>query len=214
MEISARRRTKGPHGRRVKPMQEPRELFTLAEDDRRLQAYRRKKWRRSAEFYGWLQQDALAALDMDQALELYRASGGRDTARFKTNAIEEVRDGLDFLLYDNIKLEGRFDECAAPAGAYRMAGAGKEFPSYLLCLSNPGLFAVWNGNAERLLKLAGLLPVTMKRGPMGIRYLDLLEALNRLRARSGRRDFREIDELAYQAAQRKSLPKTPRGEGP
>ncbi len=182
---------------------ELRELFTLAEEDRRVQAYRRKKWQRSNEFRGWLQEDALAELDMAQALELYRASGGRDTAQFKTNTIEDIRDGFDFLLYDNIKLEGRFDECAAPEGAYRMAGTGKEFPSYLLCLGNPELFGVWNANAERLLKRAGLRKDGMKRGPMGIRYLDMLEGLNQVRARSGRRDFREIDELAYQAAQRK-----------
>jgi len=179
------------------------DLFTLAEEDRGLQAYRRKKWQRSAEFRNWLEQDALASLDMTQALELYRASGGRDAAQFKTNTIEEMRDAFDFLLYDNIKLEGRFDECAAPDGAYRMAGAGKELPSYLLCLSNPGLFAVWNSNAERLLRRVGLLPNSLKRGPMGIRYLDMLEALNQVRARSGRRDFREIDELAYQAARKK-----------
>ncbi len=184
------------------------ELFTLAHEDRRLQAYRRKKWQRSAEFYGWLRQDALEALEMDQAMELYRASGGRDTAGFAANQIEEVRDGLDFLLYDNIKLEGRFDECAAPEGAYRLAGAGKEFPSYLLCLSNPRLFAVWNANAEGLLKQAGLLSAGIKRGPMGIRYLDLLEALNQVRARSGRHDFREIDELAYQATRTRSSTKT------
>ncbi len=185
-------------------MQKLEKLFTLATDDQRLQEYRRKKWHRSGEFYEWLQEGALATLDMKQALGLYRASGGRDTSRFKTNPIEEVRDGLDFLLYDIIKLEGRFDECAAPEGAYRLAGAGKEFPSYLLCLSNPGLFAVWNANAERLLQRAGLLPNNIKRGPIGIRYLDILEALNKVRARSGLRDFREIDELAYQAAQRKS----------
>ncbi len=183
------------------------DLFTLAEEDRGLQAYRRKKWQRSAEFRNWLEQDALAGLDMTQALELYRASGGRDTAQFKTNTIEEMRDAFDFLLYDNIKLEGRFDECAAPDGAYRMAGAGKELPSYLLCLSNPGLFAVWNSNAERLLRRVGLLPNSLKRGPMGIRYLDMLEALNQVRARSGRRDFREIDELAYQAARKKNSKK-------
>ena len=199
-------------------MQRLQGLFTLAEDDQKLEAYRRKKWLRSAEFQRWLQQDALLTLDMDQALELYRASGGRDTTRFKTNSIEDVRDGLDFLLYDNIKLEGRFDECAAPGGAYRMEGAGREFPSYLLCLTNPGLFAVWNANAEGLLKQASLLPASIKRGPMGIRYLDLLEALNQVRARSGRRDFREIDELAYQAARTKSLTKSltksPGGESP
>ena len=176
-------------------------------DDERNQAYRRKKWLRSAEFYRWLQEDSLPGLEMDQALDLYRASGGRDISGFKTNTIEDIRDGLDFLLYDNIKLEGRFDECAAPEGAYRMAGAGREFPSYLLCLSNPGLFAVWDANAEGLLKQAGLLPASIKRGPVGIRYLDLLEALNQVRARSGRRDFREIDELAYQAARTKSSAK-------
>ena len=95
---------------------------------------------RSAEFHQWLQQEELLTLTTDQAMELYRASGGRDAAQFKTNAIEDIRDGLDFLLYDNIKLEGRFDECAAPDGAYRLAGAGRELPSYLLCLSNPSLF--------------------------------------------------------------------------
>ena len=148
---------------------------------------------------------------MEQALELYRASGGRDVAGFKTNTIEDIRDGLDFLLYDNIKLEGRFDECAAPEGAYRMAGTGKEFPSYLLCLSNPGLFAVWNSNAEGLLKRSGLAPAGVRRGPIGIRYLDLLEGLNQVRARSGRHDFREIDELAYQSARTKSSTKTAGG---
>ena len=189
-------------------MQQVQEIFVLDVDDQRNQAYRRKKWLRSAEFYRWLQEDSLPGLEMDQALDLYRASGGRDIAGFKTNTIEDIRDGLDFLLYDNIKLEGRFDECAAPEGAYRMAGAGREFPSYLLCLSNPSLFAVWNANAEGLLKQAGLLPASIKRGPVGIRYLDLLEALNQVRARSGRRDFREIDELAYQAARTKSSAKT------
>ena len=187
------------------------ELFAPAEDDQRLLAYRRKKWLRSAEFQEWLQEGALPTLSMEQALELYRASGGRDVTGFKTNTIEDVRDSLDFLLYDNIKLEGRFDECAAPEGAYRMAGTGKEFPSYLLCLSNPGLFAVWNSNAEGLLKRSGLAPAGVRRGPIGIRYLDLLEGLNQVRARSGRHDFREIDELGYQSARTKSSTKTTGG---
>jgi len=84
-----------------------------------------------------------------------------------------------------------------------MEGTGREFPSFLLCLSNPGLFGVWNSNSERLLNQTGLLPPAIKRGPIGIRYLDILGALNQIRARSGRQDFREIDELAYQAARGK-----------
>ena len=106
-------------------MQDIQSLFTLAEDDQRLTNYRRKKWSRSEEFQQWLDQKAILELTMDQALSLYRASGSRDASGFKTNTIEAVRDGLDFLLYDNIKLEGRFDECAAPGGAYRLEGAGR-----------------------------------------------------------------------------------------
>ncbi|HAA95695.1 MAG TPA: hypothetical protein DHW65_10170 [Dehalococcoidia bacterium] len=185
-------------------MQQVRELFNLDRDAARLQTYRKKRWSRSAEFHGWLQQDALESLDQEQALALYRASGGRETAKFKTNPLEEVRDSIDFLLYDNIKLEGRFDECATPGWGYCLAGTGKEFPSYLLCLINPSLFGVWNSNAERLLKRTGLLSDGSRRGPMGIRYLDILDSLNQVRVRSGLGDFREIDELAYQAAQLKS----------
>ena len=176
------------------------ESLVMDQNDRLLLNYRRKKWLRSGEFCQWLKQEELLTLTKDQAIELYRASGGRDISQFKTNKIEDIRDGLDFLLYDNIKLEGRFDECAASEGAYRMAGTGKEFPSYLLCLSNPGIFGVWNANAETLLKQTGLLPSTIKRGPIGIRYLDVLGSLNQVRSRTGRQDFREIDELAYQAA--------------
>ena len=176
------------------------ESLVMDQNDRLLLNYRRKKWLRSGEFCQWLKQEELLTLTKDQAIELYRASGGRDISQFKTNTIEDIRDGLDFLLYDNIKLEGRFDECAASEGAYRMAGTGKEFPSYLLCLSNPGIFGVWNANAETLLKQTGLLPSTIKRGPIGIRYLDVLGSLNQVRSRTGRQDFREIDELAYQTA--------------
>ena len=67
------------------------ELFVLTQDDPRLLNYRRKKWMRSAEFHRWLQQEELVTLTMDQSMELYRASGGRDTAQFKTNTIEDIR---------------------------------------------------------------------------------------------------------------------------
>ena len=160
-------------------------------------AYRKRRWGRAAEFADWLGQDALPSLEPEQALKLYRASGGRQAAAFAGAPIEEIRDSLDFLLYDTIKLEGRFDECAADDGAYSMPGAGREFVSWLLCLRNPALLAVWNGNAERMLKRLAAFPETMNRGPVGIRYLDLMEALATVRARVGLRDFIEVDVLAY-----------------
>ena len=177
-----------------------RRLYDEASNSGMLDSYRKRRWDRAAEFAGWLEQDALASLDLQQALRLYRASGGRDSSAFSSIPIEELRDSLDFLLYDTIKLEGRFDECVSPDGAYNLAGVGKEFISWLLCLRNPTLFCVWNGNAEKMLRRAGAFPIAMKRGPEGIRYLDLLEALGRLGAQAGLRNFIAVDELAWLAA--------------
>ena len=188
---------------------ELRRLYEEASGAGSLDTYRRRRWSRAAEFAGWLEQDALAFLTPEQALRLYRASGGRDAAAFSAIPVEELRDSLDFLLYDTIKLEGRFDECASPDGAYKLAGTGGEFVSWLLCLRNPSLFCVWNANAERMLRRAGAYPRSMKQGPVGIRYLDLLESLGRLGGQAGLPDFIAVDETAWlsgRPARRKSMP--------
>lgn len=174
-----------------------RRLYEDATESGADSSYRKRRWGRVAEFADLLEQGALPSLGPEQALLHYRASGGRRPADFGSTPIEELRDSLDFLLYDTIKLEGRFDECASDEGAYSMPGAGREFVSWLLCLRNPSLLAVWNSNAERLLKRLGAFPETMNRGPVGIRYLDLMEALAAVRARVGLRDFIEVDILAY-----------------
>lgn len=165
-----------------------------------LEAYRRRRWQRAEEFAGWLTEDALPLLSMEQALALYRAAGGGRTGEFKSNNIGEIRESLDFLLYDTIKLEGRFDECASQGGGYRLAGAGKEFVSYVLCLRDPVLFTPWNPHTERALRRLGAYPETLRHGPTGVRYVELLEALRPVRQRLGLSDFRELDELLYLAA--------------
>ncbi len=169
----------------------------------KVDAYRKRRWDRASEFIPWLDEGALPDLSSDQAVRLYRASGGRDVAAFAANPIEEVRDSLDFLLYDTIKLEGRFDECASEGGAYKLDGAGKEFVSWILCLRNPTLFGVWNGNAERMLRLVRAYPESMKRGPTGIRYLDMLEALARVLVQGRLPDFIEVDIVSYVATRPK-----------
>ncbi len=134
---------------------------------------------------------------MKQAVSLYAASGGARRREFNTNTIEEVRESLDFLLYDTVMLEGRFQECAAGGGAYTLAGTGKEFISYLLCIKNPGLFAVWNSNAERAFRNLRMPTELMRKGPLGVAYIDLLEASSLMRQRLGLADFRSLDEFWY-----------------
>ena len=173
------------------------EAYQQALTQGRLESYRRRRWERSGEFSAWLGQSALPGLTREQALVLYRASGGGKTGEFKTNPIEEVRDSLDFLLFDTIMLEGRFEECASQEGAYNLAGTGKEFYSYLLCLRSPALLAAWNSHAERALRRLEIFPNTLHNGHLGLRYLDLLESLQPVRQQLGLADFRSVDEFAY-----------------
>lgn len=165
-----------------------------------LEPYRKKRWSRCGEFSGWLAQERLPELTLDRAAAVFRASGGSRQRDFKANPIEEIRDTLDFLLYDEVKLEGRFDECVSQGGGFKLAGAGKEFVSYVLCLHEPALFGVWNSNAERMLRRTGSLNKYTKTGPLGIQYLDILEGLGKLRYQLRLADYMALDEFCYAAS--------------
>ena len=162
-----------------------------------LMAFRRKRWGYTDDPNVWLDQDALPTLTQSQADALYRAAGGRQITKFRTNPIEEVRDAVDFLLYDTIKLENRFEECALDTGGFGLAGAGREWPSYLLTARDPTLFAPWSPHTERSLRRLGMLPPGLKSGHPGLCYIDLLDALQAVRVRLSLPDFRAVDEFCY-----------------
>ena len=162
-----------------------------------LDAFRRRRWEYADDPASWLEQDTLAMLTQSQADALYRGAGGRRITKFRTNPIAEVRDTVDFLLYDTIKLENRFEECAIETGGFGLIGAGREWPSYLLTLREPTLFAPWSPHTERALRRLGMLPPGLKEGHPGLCYIDLLDALQLLRVRLGLSDFRAVDEFCY-----------------
>lgn len=161
-----------------------------------------RRWSRFAECRIWLAEEALAGLSWDQALTLFRCSGARGIRGFRTNQLEEVRDALGFLLYDAITLEVRFAECAASGGSYHLPGLGKEFVSYLPCLKDPSLFGVWHSYVPRALRLMGKCPPNLEKGHLGLGYLDLLDALQRVRQETGLADFRWVDEYCFAVTRR------------
>ncbi len=178
--------------------------FRAAAAEGQLARYYARRWQRSSEMSGWLREDNLAGLTASQGLALYRASGGSQSSTFAANPVAEVRDTLDFLLYDNITLEARFNECVAAGGAYKLQGAGKEFISYLLCLSQPGLLGCWNLAAERALRRLGRRPGRLSRGHWGLRYLDLMDALQPVRSSSGLTHYPEVDWFCYFVSRHKA----------
>jgi hypothetical protein len=171
-----------------------------------LAEYRRRRWSRFAECRVWLAQEELAGLSWDQVLTLFRSSGASGIREIRTNPMEEVRDALDFLLYDTITLEIRFAECAAIGGSYHLPGLGKEFVSYLLCLRDPSLFGVWQSYVPRALRLMGKCPPNLGKGHLGLGYLDLLDALQGVRRETGLNDFRGVDEYCYAITRRYKPP--------
>ena len=179
-----------------------RDWPALVEDFRRaalngeLDAFRRRRWGNESRV-DWLDQDYLAGLTEAEAGTLYRGAGGRRAQQFRSNPIAEVRDAVDFLLYDTIKLENRFEECATETGGFGLAGAGKEWASYLLTLQEPALFAPWSPHTERTLRRLGMLPPGLRGGHPGLCYIDLLDALAALAHRLQLPDFRGVDEFCY-----------------
>ncbi len=171
--------------------------FQDAVQEGQLDAFRARRWAYAADASGWLGQEELAALTQCRADALYRAAGGRQITKFRTNSLEDVRDTVDFLLYDTIKLENRFEECALDTGGFGLAGAGREWPSYLLTLRDPELFAPWSPHTERSLRRLGQLPPGLKQGHSGLGYIDLLDALQVIRYRLALPDFRVVDEFCY-----------------
>ena len=178
------------------------QTYQQALSDGRLNAYRNRRWRQSQEFAGWLDEQNIPSLTAERAQVIYRASGGRKSNEFKAIPIEEIRDSLDFLLFDTLGLEKRFDESASNEGAYNLAGSGKEFVSYILCARDPGLFAFWTPHGERALRRLGIYPKDLNRGNLGLGYMDLLEVMNVVRGRTGLSDFRAVDEFTYSMTQK------------
>ncbi len=172
------------------------EGFHRADRDGELEAFRRRRWGNDGRA-DWLDQDYLPSLTAAEALALYRGAGGRQARKFSANPIDEVRDAVDFLLYDTIKLENRFEECAVETGGFGLAGAGREWPSYLLTLREPTLFAPWSPHTERTLRRLGMLPSGFRNGHPGLCYIDLLDILGGLALRMQMPDFRGVDEFCY-----------------
>ncbi len=157
------------------------------------------RWNRIGQFQGWLQQSSLQHLTLEQAQVLYSASGGRKGKEFKSNSPEEVRDSIDFLLYDPLSLDGRFSECVDPEGAYTLKGCGKSFVSYLLCVRYPQLFGHWSSYSDKSLSMLGTArPKARKMAQgQGTTYVQYLDVLWSVRKAAGMADFPELDRFLW-----------------
>ena len=156
-----------------------------------------RRWQHAAEFRRWLEQDALRTLTLDQACLMYSACGGRKAKGFGSNALEEIREAFDFLLYDPLSLEGRFSECVTEGSAYELKGSNKAFISYLLCVKDPLLFGVWTPSSDKGLAMLGFITPKERSASPGTKYVRYLDLLWGLRRTAGMADFQELDRFLF-----------------
>jgi len=173
------------------------QTFLTVSSNGLLAGFRKKRWGEFEKCRGWLDQNALPYLSLEHSLVLFRASGSKGIKAFGANKIDEIRESLDFLLYDPVSLEGRFAECVALDGAYHCVGFDKGLVTFLLCLKEPSLFGIWQPYVVKALKIFGNCPVNFGKGHMGLAYLDLLDALMEIRRVTGLSDFISVDEYCY-----------------
>ena len=171
--------------------------FVMASNDGLLSGFREKRWSGAEKWRGWLDQNTLPYLSLEHSVVMFRASGSKGIKAFGANKIDEIRESLDFLLYDPVSLEGRFAECVALDGAYHCGGFDKEFVTFLLCLREPSLFGIWQPYVVKALKIFGNCPLNFGKGHVGLAYLDLLDALMEIRRVTGLPDFISVDEYCY-----------------
>ena len=173
------------------------QTFVTVSSNGLLAGFRKKRWGEFEKWRGWLDQNTLPYLSLEHSLVMFRASGSKGIKAFGANKIDEIRESLDFLLYDPVSLEGRFAECVALDGAYHCGGFDKEFVTFLLCLREPSLFGVWQPYVVKALKIFGNCPLNFGKGHVGLAYLDLLDALMEIRRVTGLPDFISVDEYCY-----------------
>ncbi|MBI4200131.1 MAG: hypothetical protein HY535_06640 [Chloroflexi bacterium] len=179
----------------------PARLETLVRSFRELQGSGameglwRLRWGREQEALALLQEERVRTLTLAEAETLHRSLpvSQRRRREFLGNTIEQVREALWFLLYEQAPYEVRVWEVLDEGGGYRLRGADLCVVSALLGVHQPTSFGLADAMSIRALRRLGLLRPFAGNESYAGRFQKVQEALWRLRALAGFQDFQETD---------------------
>ena len=149
-----------------------------------------------AEFKSWL--DNIQTLDDDQLKKgylnyftnaaqtlnrVYRERIVRDARRF--------REVVKLLLDESVPVDQRLN--AILDGDLHIEGMGKGMASDFLMIAHPDKYCLWNGKTEKGLERLGLMPVFSRGTTSGDRYMEIWNAVKRLKDVTGSSGYPDID---------------------
>ena len=125
--------------------------FRLLEQGSDLDRMRKRKWAKARIAHKLIQDDRIQALTPNEAGELYRSlpipQGKRSD--FLGNPIEELRESLWFLLYEELSYEMRVWEFLDDMGGYRLKGGDRSLAAALFFTREPSLYGLVNTNVGK-----------------------------------------------------------------
>jgi len=125
--------------------------FRLLEQGSDLDRMRKRKWAKARIAHKLIQDDRIQALTPNEAGELYRSlpipQGKRSD--FLGNPIEELRESLWFLLYEELSYEMRVWEFLDDMGGYRLKGGDRSLAAALFFTREPSLYGLVKTNVGK-----------------------------------------------------------------
>jgi hypothetical protein len=159
---------------------------------------RRREWWGKLGVKELITEEGIERLDPDAALWLYKNVGWGAKLyprSFLESGIDSIKKALKYLLYGADPVEKRFFHVVDSRGDLKLAGAAREFASFLLCMRDPKSFAIWNGAVDAGLKMLGFLPARTRGEHVGVTYTKICQACEDVRQRAGFADLQATDEF-------------------
>lgn len=155
-----------------------------------------RKWAKADRAKELIQEDTLNNLTMEQADELYRCLPVSQRIRplFLSNPLQEIRECLWFLLYEQLMYEIRVYEFLDEMGGYRLKSGDLALAAAMLCTKDPDLYGLIGTHTEKGLKTLGMFPTFEKNESQAGRFQKYQETLFYLFRLSGLKDLRETDD--------------------
>ena len=171
------------------------ERFNLLQKTDAIAKMHQRKWGKADRARELVQEETINNLTLEQADELYRCLPVSQRGRplFLSNPIKDIREGLWFLLWEQLMYEMRVYEFLDQGGWLK--GGDLSLVAALLCIKDPDLYGLINTNTEKGLKALGMYPTFEKNESQAGRFQKVQETLFYLFRLSGLRDLRETDDF-------------------
>ena len=171
--------------------------FRLLEQGNGLEGMRKRKWAKVRIALELIQEERIQGLTQDEASELYRSlpiSQGK-RSDFLDNPIEELRESLWFLLYEELSYEMRVWEFLDDMGGYRLKGGDRSLAAALFFTREPLLYGLVNTNVEKGLRRLGMAPRYGRNESHAGRFQKAQEAVWQVQGMAGFEDFSVTDDF-------------------